>query len=75
MVIYDMIWYSVAQSRIKYYSAIANVQIMRDRESQKDPNRARERERESQRANQRPRASESWPHIFSMHQHCFVAKW
>ena len=46
MVIYDMIWYSVAQSRIKYYSAIANVQIMRDRESQKDPNRARERERE-----------------------------
>ena len=46
MVIYDMIWYSVAQSRIKYYSAIANVQIMRDRESQEDPNRARERERE-----------------------------
>ena len=49
MVIYDMIWYSVAQSRIKYYSGIANVQIMRDRESQKDPNRARERERERER--------------------------
>ena len=52
MVIYDMIWYSVAQSRIKYYSAIANVQIMRDRETERarkiqiEPEREREPESE-----------------------------
>ena len=47
----------------------------RARKSQKEPERAREGQREPERARVSQTANQrGWPHIFCIHQHCFVAK-